>query len=151
MDPAFNMNNKTYSRHMINHNKKLGTLADKQSGSRKGRRATEVALQKVLTMDILRQLRRAGFLCSNDALQCYDRIMHCIAILCMLSRGGDLKALQSLFATLQNGEHAIMTGYGVSESMYGGTLKKPKARFPSKAYSKEMAWDRLCGRSKAQF
>ena len=87
MDPAFNMNNKFYGRKLMAHKERLGTLADEQSGSRKGRRSAEVALQKVLTMDILRQKRRAGFLCSNDALQCYDRIVHNIAMLSMRSRG----------------------------------------------------------------
>ena len=70
---------------------RYGLLADEQSGSRKDRQAAEVALQKVLTMDILRQKRRAGFLCSNDALQCYDRIVHNVAMLSMLSRGAILK------------------------------------------------------------
>ncbi len=76
MDPAFNMNNKAYGRTLMAYAEQHGLLADEQSGSRKQRRAAEVALQKVLTMDILRQQRKAGFLCSNDALQCYDRIVH---------------------------------------------------------------------------
>ncbi len=100
-----------------------GLLVDEQAGSRKRRRAAEVALQKVLTMDILRQQRKAGFLCSNDALQCYDRIVHNVAMLCLLSRGADPLALQSLFGTLQNAEHATMTGYGVSEETYGGRIR----------------------------
>ena len=120
MDPDFNMNNKEYSRKLMEHNEIHGTLADEQSGSRKARRAPEVALQKALTMDILRQQRKAEFLCSNDALQCYDRIVHNVAMLSMLSRGGHKPHLQSLFGTLQNGEHKVMTGYGVSEPMYGG-------------------------------
>ena len=57
MDPAYNMNNKAYGRHLMEYNERKGTLADEQSGSRKWRRAVEVALQKVLTMDLLRQLR----------------------------------------------------------------------------------------------
>ena len=87
------MNNKEFGRRLMEFCERYGLLADEQSGSRKDRRAAEVALQKVLTMDILRQKRRAGFLCSNDALQCYDRIVHNVAMLSMLSRGADPKAL----------------------------------------------------------
>ena len=130
MDPAYNMNNKAYGRHLMFHNEKKGTLADEQSGSRKGRRSAELALQKVLTMDQLRQSRRAGFLCSNDALQCYDRIVHNVAMLCMLSKGAAANALQSLFATLQNGAHSIMTGYGQSDETYGGKAHMEQGNLP---------------------
>ena len=130
MDPAFNMNNKFYGRKLMAHSERLGTLADEQSGSRKGRRSAEVALQKVLTMDILRQKRRAGFLCSNDAIQCYDNIVHNIAMLSMRSRGAHPNALHSLFSTLQNAEHAVMTGYGVSEPQYGGRQRKAAGLTP---------------------
>lgn len=130
MDPAYNMNDKAYGRFLMDYNKKWGTLADEQAGRRRLRRAAEVALQKVLTMDLFCQLRRAGFLCSNDALQCYDRIVHNIAILCMLSRGADLKALQSLFATLQNGEHSVMTGCGLSEETHGGKRRMQNGLLP---------------------
>ena len=130
MDPAYNMNNKAYGRFLMDYNERKGTLAEEQSGSRKGKRAADVALQKVLTMDILRQLRRAGFLCSNDAMQCYDRIVHSVAILAMLSRGGDSKALHSLFSTLQNGEHSVMTGRGISTQTYGGKSRMAQGLLP---------------------
>ena len=87
----------------MEHNEIHETLADEQSGNRKARRAPEVVLQKALTMDILRQQKKAGFLCSNDALQCYHRIVHNVAITSMLTRGGHKPHLQSLFGILQNG------------------------------------------------
>ena len=98
--------------------KRHGLLADEKIW--KDRRVAEVALQKVLTTDILRQKGWAGFLCLNDALQCYDRIVHNMAMLSMLSRGANPKALRSLFETLQNAEHSIMTGFGKSKAQYGG-------------------------------
>ena len=130
MDPAYNMNNKAYGRHLMFHNEQHGTLADEQSGSRKGRRAPELTLQKKLTGDQQRQSRRSGFLCSNDALQCYDRIVHNVAMLCMMSKGGDFNPLKSLFATLQNGVHTIMTGYGLSEETYGGKAHMDEGNLP---------------------
>ena len=130
MNPAYNMNNKEFGRRIMAYCERHGLLADAQSGSRKGRRAGEVALQKVLTMDILRQQRRSGFLCSNDALQCYDRIAHNVAIMSMMSRGADPKALRSLFATLQNADHCVMTGYGASEPQYSGKTRKQQGLLP---------------------
>jgi hypothetical protein len=85
MNPAFNMNNKEFGRRRMAYNKLHDLLADAQSGSRKRRRAAEVVLQKLLSWDLLRQKRRSGFLCSNDAMQCYDRIVHNVAMLAMLS------------------------------------------------------------------
>ena len=97
----------------MEHNEALGTIEDEQDGSRKKRRSALTALKKIITLDILRQMRQAGFLICNDAIQCYDHIAHNLAMLAMLSRGADLKTLQSLFGTLQNAEHFILTGYGL--------------------------------------
>ena len=130
MNPAYNMNNKEFGRLLMAYCERQGLLSDAQSGSRKHRRAAEVALQKVLTMDILRQQRKSGFLCSNDALQCYDRIVHSVAMLCMMSRGADPVALRSLFSTLQNAVHCVMTGFGPSEPMYGGIMRAMQGLLP---------------------
>lgn len=89
MASQYNMNNKWYGRKFMKHNEALGTIPNEQEGSRKGHRSVEVALKKVLAMDLLRQFRQAGFLCSNDAMQCYDRIAHNVAMLCMLRLGAD--------------------------------------------------------------
>jgi hypothetical protein len=53
MNPAFNMNNKDFGRRLMLYNELHDLLADAQSSSRKDRRAAEVTLQKVLTMDLL--------------------------------------------------------------------------------------------------
>jgi hypothetical protein len=131
MNPAFNMNNKEFGRRLMAYNELHDLLADAQSGSHKKRRAAEVVLQKLLTWDLLRQKRRSGFLCSNNAMQCYDRIVHNVAMLAMLSRGADPVALRSLFETLQNAEHSIMTGYGTSKSAtYGGKSRATMGLLP---------------------
>ena len=91
MASQYNMNNKWYGRKFMKHNEALGTIPNEQEGSRKGHRSVEVALKKVLAMDLLRQFCRAGFLCSNDAMQCYNRIAHNVAVLSMLRLGADKK------------------------------------------------------------
>jgi hypothetical protein len=64
-------------------------------------------------------------------MQCYDRIVHNVAMLAMLSRGADPVALRSLFETLQNAEHSIMTGYGTSKSAtYGGKSRATMGLLP---------------------
>ena len=130
MPPPYNMNNKWYGRKFMKHNEALGTIPQEQAGSRKRHRSALVALKKVLSMDLLRQFRRAGFLCSNDAIQCYDRIAHNVAMLSMLRLGADLNTLQSLFGQLQNANHYIMTGLGLSETTYGGDKRKQAGKLP---------------------
>jgi hypothetical protein len=58
-------------------------IAPEQYGSRKRHRAAEVCLNMRLVDDILRQTRRAGAICSNDAKSCYDRIVHSILSICL--------------------------------------------------------------------
>ena len=58
LDSQFNMNNKKLGRELISHAESIGLLAEEQFGSRKSRKAVSVALNKRLTLDILRQKRR---------------------------------------------------------------------------------------------
>jgi hypothetical protein len=67
LEAQYNQNNKWYGRKFMQHNEDLGTIPKEQTGSRKGHSAAITALNKVLAMDLLRQRRQAGFLCSNDA------------------------------------------------------------------------------------
>ena len=130
LEAQYNQNNKWYGRKFMQHNEALGTIPDEQTGSRKGHSAVITALNKVLAMDLLRQRRQAGFLCSNDATQCYDRILHNVAIMCMLRLGAGMTVLQSLFGQLQQGIHKTMTGYGISTSTHGATTRQQAGLLP---------------------
>ena len=130
MVPEFNINNKWMSKRIMEHCEDLGILATEQGGSRKERRAALLALNWVLFMDILRQKKRAGFFCSNDAIQCYDRIAHNFAMLSLRRVGVPWSALRSMFGTLQNAVHYVKTGYGVSKSHYGGKIRKLRGKQP---------------------
>ena len=57
----------------------------------------------------------------NDAKGCYDRIVHTVAILVLMSFGLNHTVAQILFQVLQTAEHNIKTGYGVSQTGYGET------------------------------
>jgi hypothetical protein len=83
------------------------SLAKEQYGSRKLHRAIDLALNKVLTNDILRQAKCIGAICSNDAKACYDLIGHAQASLCMQQQGIPKSAVKCLFSTLQHATHNV--------------------------------------------
>ncbi len=97
------------------------SIAPEQFGSRRAHKAIDQALNKVLTNDLLRQLKLPGAICSNDAKSCYDLIVHSPASLSMQRQGLPQNAAICLFNTLQNLSHQIRTSYGDSEQSYGGS------------------------------
>ena len=83
MNSEFNINNKKLGRDMMAHAEQHQLLAPEQYGGRKHHRSVIAALNKCLTMDLLRLHRQSGALCSNDAKSCYDRIVHLFALIAM--------------------------------------------------------------------
>jgi hypothetical protein len=119
MVAEFNMNNKKLGRDVMTNAEETRELPDEQAGSRKNHQSSMAALNKVLTMDLLRLLRQAGGLCSNDAKSCYDRIVHWVAIVCLMRLGMPYEPIRSMFETLQSAWHFIATAFGISSSKYG--------------------------------
>jgi hypothetical protein len=96
------MNNKKLGRDMMSFAESCKVLAPEQFGSPKNHQSIFLAvLNKRLTMDVLRQRRQAGTLCSNDAKSCYDHIIHNVAALCMRRMGLPREPVESMFLTLQ--------------------------------------------------
>lgn len=83
--------------------------------------AVEVALNRKLTSDILRQLRRPGTITGVDAASCYDRIIHFIVILIARHVGLNLIPLLALFGVIKHMIYYVQTGYGEFTTIYGGT------------------------------
>ena len=121
----FNMNNKKTGRDVMAKAEKLGVMPKEQAGSRKHHRSVLSALNKVLTMDLLRMRRQAGALCSNDAKSCYDRIVHWVASLCLRRMGLQKEPSFEMFITIQKAWHRIATAYGESTGKYGGDRDIP--------------------------
>jgi exonuclease III len=117
---TFNMINKTIGRLMVQRADTLGLIPAEAYGSRPGHRSNVCALNKVLTYDILRQQRIPAALCSNDAMSCYDRIVHAIASICMQRLGIAPSTCQLMFGTLQHIQHHVATAFGMSSTHYGG-------------------------------
>jgi len=112
---------KYVGREMMKNAEKGNALAPEQYGSRKHHRSIDLAVNKALTFDLLRQLKKPGGLCSNDAKSCYDLIGHPQASLAMQRCGVPKSIIKCLFSQLQNATHQVRTGYGDSSSCYGGS------------------------------
>ena len=125
MQSEFNMNNKKLGRDVMAFAEKHAALAPEQFGSRKHHQSVHAALNKRLTMDLLRQLRQAGALCSNDAKSCYDRIVHCIAAIALRRLGMAAAPIQSMLVTLQKAKHHVSTAFGISATSYGSRRATP--------------------------
>jgi hypothetical protein len=95
-------------------------LAKEQYGSRKSHKATDLATNKTLTYDILRQLKQPGVVCLNDAKSCYDLIGQTQASLAMRRMGVPKSAVDCIFMTLQEANHRVHTGYRDFTASYGG-------------------------------
>ena len=119
MNSEFNINNKKLGRDMMNHAEKHKLLAPEQYGGRKHHRSIIAALNKRLTMDLLRLRRQSGALCSNDAKSCYDRIVHSFASIAMRRLGAHPQAVTSMLSTLQTAKHHIVTAFGTSDTHFG--------------------------------
>lgn len=122
LEADYNWMNKFPGRKMMKFAEQHKQLAPEQYGSRKFHKAIDQVVNKVLTFDLLRQLRRTGALCSNDAKCCYDRIVHAVASLSMQRNGIDEPAIICTFTTLQQLAHTIRTIYGDSSRSYKGEL-----------------------------
>ena len=117
-DAMFNMLNKTIGREMLAYAEDNGLIPNEVYGSRKGHRAVDCALNKVLANDVIRQKALLAALCSNDAASCYDRIVHAVAALCMRRLGVSSDACHVMFGTIQQVEHYVSTAYGCSKDSY---------------------------------
>lgn len=120
MEPCFNHHNGLHSRRVMYRAEQDQQIALEQYGSRKHHSAINHALNKVLTFDYMRLLRRPGTLCANDAKSCYDRIVLMVAYLALRRLGMQPAAIASMFNTIQHMEHFTRTAFGTSESSYGG-------------------------------
>jgi hypothetical protein len=89
--------------HAEHHNQ----LPKEQYRSHKNKTAITHALNKHLSYDLMRQMKTAGALCSNDAKSCYNRILHSVASLCLKWLGLPERAIICMFSTLQNLKHTV--------------------------------------------
>ena len=98
---------------------------DELGGTRKRHEAVDIALNRRITSDILRQLRRPVTITGIDVASCYDRIVNSLVILIARQEGLSLLPLLALFGAIQNMTYYVRTGHGESMGSYGGVWDIP--------------------------
>jgi hypothetical protein len=98
----FNQNNKKLGRDMMYTAEQLQVVVKEQYGSLKHKAAIEQWLNKRLTFDLARQLKRPLAICFNDAKSCYDRIVDSMASLCVRRMGMEEPPIVCMFTTIDS-------------------------------------------------
>ena len=119
LEADFNHLNKKLGRDLMYQAEKFNLIAPEQFGSRKSHSCIDQVLVKKLYYDVLRMSRMNGFLCSNDAKSCYDRIIHSVASIAMQRIGMPIEPIVSMFTALQDMQHYVKTAHGISTHTYG--------------------------------
>ncbi len=79
--------------------------------SEQNRMADDGTLAKVITFDIIRQMRCSAGIALVDADNCYDRIAHAIASLVFQAFGVPSTAVESMLTTIQEMKFFLCTGF----------------------------------------
>ena len=126
LEADFNHLNKKMGRDLMHQAERFNLIAPEQFGSRKSHSCIDQVIIKRLYYDALRFQRRSGFLCSNDAKACYDRIVHSIASLAMQRVGMPIEPILCMLRSLQKMTHYVRTAHGLSTNTYGCSLNNGK-------------------------
>ena len=94
-------------------------------GGLANRSAQEVAVNRMLSLDLFRLRHRPGAIAGVDATQCYDCIVHSLASILAQNEGAPLTPLQSMFTSLQRMQYFLRTKFGESKHYYGGVQAQP--------------------------
>jgi hypothetical protein len=97
LEADFNHLNKKMGKDLMRQAERFNLIAPEQFGSRKNHSSIDQVLVKRLYYDSLRMSRTNGFLCSNNAKACYDRILHSVASLSMQRIGMPIAPIKCLF------------------------------------------------------
>ena len=124
------MNNKRLGRIAMRHAEKYNLLPKEQYGSRKRHRSITCLLNKVLICNISRQLCLPLALTSNDAVKCYDYMIHNATSLSIQAAGIPHQPITAMFTVLQNAQHFVLTAFGKSKQSCGGRKRQLKNELP---------------------
>ena len=126
MEADFNATNKLiFGSRMIKNIEDRQGFPDELYGSRKNCSAIEVAINRRLTIDIIKQKRRPGVIAGVDAAQCYDRIVHSFVMLLCRKEGIPSSPLLMMFGVIQCMTYYLRTAFGDSSTTYGGSQDIP--------------------------
>ena len=125
MEADFNWLNKlVFAKRMMNQAYDAGLVPDEQF-AKASTQASYGVLCKVLFCDMIRALHVTAGIPSVDLGNCYDAVAHPIASIAMQALKVPLLTIVLSLSVLQTMTFYLRTGYGVSETGYGGTKDDP--------------------------
>ena len=114
-----------FVKRMMNDSALNNDLLPQSQYSKKGSKASEAAIVKVLFFDILRQTRKPGVFLASDLHQCFDRMAHPVCSLVSQRLGVHENVVKCMITAIQQMKHTVRTGYGDANVFYGNYEDKP--------------------------
>jgi hypothetical protein len=119
MEADFNFfNGLMFAKRMMHQAEEQERIPLECYGSRKNYEAIDVAVNRRLIGDILRQKRIPGAVASVDAETCYDRITHAAGSLCVQKWDVDPKAIIAMLLPIQRMKYFLRTAFGDSATYF---------------------------------
>lgn len=125
LEADFNWLNKlVFAKRMMDQAYDKGLIPVEQF-ARRGTQASNGVLCKVLFCDMMRALHEMAGIPSVDLGNCYDAVAHAIASIALQAFKVPLATVVLSLSVLQTMTFFLRTGYGVSQTGYGGTPEDP--------------------------
>jgi hypothetical protein len=119
----FNQGNRlNLGRPLIHNLEDVKLLPPMQQVSWPSRLCITAVLNKVISMEIHRYLKRPSAYLENDATGCYDRIVNPLILLCLRKLGATPSLVAALAKTWEGTFHRIKTLYGISTEQYQNAM-----------------------------
>jgi hypothetical protein len=116
-----------------------GVISKHQYG-RSHKTCISPVLNKLLTIQILIQKKTNGIVFDNDAKGCYDGIITGIYLATLRRLGYSKESVRMLGLLWAHMQHHVCTGFDVSETTYGSTIKKLLYRIGQASCASPILW-----------
>lgn len=107
-----------WGRNFMKNNEKVGSFHPNQYGGRKGVQSQSAALNKRLTIDIVRHYKEDTVLIDKDATACYDRIIRYLVVYTLHRLGLPVSLMKFMNSFLMQAIYKVKTAAGISEGHY---------------------------------
>ena len=97
-------------------------LMSEENFSKKNCTADDGTLTKTLFYDVMRQARVPAAVASVNTSNCYDRIVHAMALLIFQAFGVPASAINSMLSAIENMKFFLRTGFGDSTKFVSGGI-----------------------------
>jgi Reverse transcriptase (RNA-dependent DNA polymerase) len=101
MEADFNFMNKLIGKRIMRMAEKANSIAPEQFGSRRMKSSIMHAVNKQLTVDILRQEKKSFALITLDAKACYNQIAQPVAAIALKRQGATANMIEAMFSTIE--------------------------------------------------